>query len=110
MNDIRSRSGKINDLRPLTAFLYELMRDHVVPGVVEKIVSQDQCAGIMEEYQFSNGWLASYAKDLSDRLERQTKEDAVLTWLKEQNVESTVERHFLYKLTDKRTLELEVKL
>lgn len=47
----------------LVAFLYDLLRDHVTPGVVEKI-AQDATA----ETLFTNGWLARYAEDLATRL------------------------------------------
>lgn len=59
----------------LTAFLYELMRDYVVCGDVEKILkpqgeyeakqkdAHEEC-----RYELTNGYLAAYAEDVTDRL------------------------------------------
>jgi len=53
----------------LTAFLYQIMRDHVPPGVIEKIVSADE-----EDFEdgtdvlLSNYHLGAYADELADRL------------------------------------------
>lgn len=63
MQALRERSGKVNSDSPLVSFLYELMRDHVTPGVVEGLVT-----GIAQPCQFCNGYLASYAQDVADRL------------------------------------------
>lgn len=57
----------------LTTFLYELMRDHVQPGVVEKIVSMDEEASEEEddepvEFVLSNYHLAAYADEIARRL------------------------------------------
>ncbi len=62
---IRQRSGSVNDTRPLVSFLYVLMRDHLVPGVVEGIEIHAQSG---KEKLFCNGWLARHAQDLADRL------------------------------------------
>lgn len=98
MEDLRVRSGEVNDRRPLVAFLYELMRDYTTPGVVEKIISQDQCATSAEEFQFSNGWLATYAKDLAERLEQRHNRDAVLNWLNAQNnIATEREKQFIIR-------------
>lgn len=60
---------------PLVAFLYQLMRDHVPYGVVEKIVVEDERAreensveGEDFEYILSNGHLGKYAEDVAKRL------------------------------------------
>ena len=55
----------VTDDRPLVSFLYELMRDHVTPGVVERLVKESPAG----ETKFTNGHLANYAKELADRLE-----------------------------------------
>ena len=53
----------------LTAFLYEILRDHVQPGVIEKIVATDE-----EEFKdgteilLSNNHLGAYADELAHRL------------------------------------------
>lgn len=55
---------KVSDDRPLVSFLYDLMRDHVTPGVVQELV--DNSPNI--EIVFTNGHLANYAKELADQL------------------------------------------
>jgi len=53
----------------LVAFLYELMRDHVPPGVIEKIVSTDEA-----KYEdgtsvlLTNRHLGAYADEVAVRL------------------------------------------
>lgn len=63
--NIRERSGSVNSDDPLVAFLYLLIRDHVHPGDIEdlmkKITKDETC-------EFSNGWLAEYARDIASRL------------------------------------------
>lgn len=49
----------------LTVFLYELMRDHLTPGVVEELVRKSEEQG---EWKLSNGYLAEYADELGSRL------------------------------------------
>lgn len=58
-------SNVVQDPRALVSFLYELMRDHVPPGVVEHLVITSP-AGLTT---YTNGHLARYAKELADRLE-----------------------------------------
>jgi len=51
----------------IRALLYELMRDHIPPGVIEGIVSrQEEYAG--EAFVYSNKHLARYAMELAERL------------------------------------------
>lgn len=59
------RSGQQGTRSPLVSFLYELMRDHVPPGVVEGLTLG--CEGPIET-TLTNGWLAQYAKDVVQRL------------------------------------------
>lgn len=63
---LRERSGTIQSDSKLVSFLYELMLDHLPPGKVEEIVRSSQEP---DTTTYTNGWLALYAKDLSDRLE-----------------------------------------
>lgn len=63
----------------LVSLLYDLMRDHVPPGVIEGIVQRDRKA-VEKTYptfekgfplyrvNFSNGHLARYAQELAARL------------------------------------------
>lgn len=66
MTELRNRSRSINSNDKLVAFLYDLMRDYITCGEVEAIM-----AVIKEEkfeYEFCNGYLANYAKDIARRL------------------------------------------
>ncbi len=62
---LRERSGNINSKDKVTSFLYILMRDHLPVGTVEKIL-REHCNN--EQAEFSNGWLARVAIDMSARL------------------------------------------
>lgn len=65
----RARSGEVNSDDSLVAFLYILMRDHLTPGVVEEIILNHVVGPLGPgERQFTNGWLASYAKDVAEQL------------------------------------------
>jgi len=59
------RSGKVFAATPLVSFLYDLMRDHLPPGTVERLVREAESPGTTT---YTNGWLAMYAKDVADRL------------------------------------------
>lgn len=50
----------------LTSFLYELMRDHMPCGIVEKLVQTSQSDG--ESVEYTNGYLAQYAQNLAKKL------------------------------------------
>ena len=65
--ELRYRSGSVNSTEPLVSFLYILMRDHLPAGVVERIY-QEHVAGTFSNSKFTNGYLASYAKDLAERI------------------------------------------
>ena len=64
---MRERSEKIEIDSKLVSFLYELMRDYLTPGIVEKLVQASQEPHIV----YTNGWLAKYAEDLANRLKDQ---------------------------------------
>jgi hypothetical protein len=64
---IRDRSGTVSSTNPMVSFLYELMRGHVPPGVVEQIMANMEVER-GKEVVFTNGWLANYAKDVAARL------------------------------------------
>ena len=53
-NALRDRSGNVNFNGKLISFLYELMRDHVPTGVIEKIVRESSDPDV----EYCNGWLA----------------------------------------------------
>jgi hypothetical protein len=62
---LRERSGSVSSKDKLVAFLYVLMRDHLVPGAVEEIM---RTVEPNDETHFSNGHLAKYAQDVVERL------------------------------------------
>ncbi len=63
---LTKRSGDVVFEGKLTSFLYGLMRDHLPPGIIEDLVRESEVEN--PPIYYSNGWLAEYAKDLSDRL------------------------------------------
>lgn len=65
IEEMRKRTGSVKSCDPLVSFLYILMRDHVTPGTVEKIMEQHIGYG---ECIFTNGHLARLAQDVKDRL------------------------------------------
>ena len=66
-DELREISGKIAYADPLTSFFYQLIRDELPAGTVEKIVQE-----VIEEPNdgclFTNGWLAQYARNLAETL------------------------------------------
>lgn len=64
-NDLREGSGNIKINSRLVSFLYELMRDYLPPGTVEKIV---QASDSEQNVHYTNGWLAQYAEHIANRL------------------------------------------
>lgn len=62
---LRERSGGVNSDSKLVALLYILMRDHITPGVMEKVVRVHVSEA---STLYTNGFLANYAKDLAERL------------------------------------------
>jgi len=64
MTELRDRSGEVCIDSKLVSFLYDLMRDHLPPGVVETLVQNASNPDVT----YTNGWLASYAEDLAKRL------------------------------------------
>ena len=69
INDaLRVRSGSIDIDGKLVDFLYTLMQDHLTIGTVEKLVRDAEINQTSGPNQYSNGWLASYAQDLANRL------------------------------------------
>lgn len=65
MDELREESGVVTYADPLTSFFYQLMRDHLPAGVVEKIVG-DIVKEAGQSVTFTNGWLARYANNLAD--------------------------------------------
>ena len=66
---LRERSGSVTIDSHLVSFLYELMRDHVPPGIVEEVMRKTMGPS---EVVYTNGWLARYAEDVASRLQAPT--------------------------------------
>lgn len=69
---MRERSGEYDSPSLMVGFLYLLMRDHITPGTVEYMMIQLAKEGWVieprKDMEFTNGWLARYAEDVSLRL------------------------------------------
>lgn len=61
---LKEESGNVVDDTKLVLFLYSLLRDHLTAGVVEELVRDSQDIPV----EYTNGYLANYAKNLADRL------------------------------------------
>lgn len=67
LEDLRNESGRFETTDKLTAFLYDLMRDHLPPGTVAELVHNSRG----EKFQLTNGWLGTYAEYLARKLRRE---------------------------------------
>ncbi len=67
-DNLRESSGGVQINSKLVSFLYELMRDHLPAGTVEKIVRASEGES---NVVYTNGWLAQYAEYLANRLKDQ---------------------------------------
>lgn len=65
MDPVRLASGGYRTNRPVVAFLYELLRDHVQPGDLQGVVNR---CPLNENYTLSNKWLGAYSEYIADRL------------------------------------------
>lgn len=61
---LKEESGNVVYDDRLVSFLYSLLRDHLPAGVVEELVRDSQDIPV----EYTNGYLANYAKNLADRL------------------------------------------
>lgn len=66
---MRKASGGITSRDKVTQLFYILIRDHVVVGNIEKVVD----SMVEQEVQFTNGWIANYAKYLTKRVRNAKK-------------------------------------
>ena len=69
---MREESGNIKSSDKLTCFLYILGRDYLSIGKIEEIVSMISEDEDEKEYVYTNGWLAKYCIDVSNRLKNET--------------------------------------
>lgn len=65
MAALRTASGTVAVDSKLVSFLYELMRDHVTPGTIEKVLIESEYES---EVTYCNGFLAEYAINIAERL------------------------------------------
>ena len=65
---LRIDSGFVNSHDKLVGFLYLLLRDYVPAGDIEEIMKQISKKESSETYEFTNGYIASYAKNIQERL------------------------------------------
>jgi len=79
MVDVKSRdtllkeaSGSVTSDDPMVGFLYDLMRDYVQPGDIERAVENNL---YRDTYTFSNGWLAKYAEDVVKTLTKKPDDE-----------------------------------
>jgi uncharacterized protein YodC (DUF2158 family) len=62
---LKEASGTVTSDDPMVGFVYDLLRDYVRPGDMERAVENNLYKGTCT---FSNGWLAKYAKDVVETL------------------------------------------
>ena len=66
--EMHKRSGAVHDEDVLVSLFYDLLRDHIHPGDLEKLV-REACENRDKTIVYSNGWLAAYAQDMVRRLD-----------------------------------------
>jgi len=64
-NNISNESGNVVIKSRLVSFIYVLLRDYITPGKIEDIISNNTSN---KRVKYSNGWLAKYAENISNRL------------------------------------------
>ncbi len=64
------RSGKVKSDSKLVGFIYDLLRDKIPPGEMERILKDGKTSNVNENnpVYYSNGWIANYALDIANRL------------------------------------------
>lgn len=81
------RSGNFSTNSNLVAFVYELLRDHVLPGDMLKVVDDSAVEHINDSnyeqpmWRLSNGWLAQFARDIVRRLILSERERAAFKFV-----------------------------
>ena len=66
MSDLSMASGCVRCSDPVAVLMYLLLKEHVSPEIMNRVVEQVQKAGSMVE--IDNGWLGRYALYLSQQL------------------------------------------
>jgi len=81
------RSGNFTTGSNLVAFVYELLRDHVLPGDMMKVVNDSDIEHTNDVdyekpmWRLSNGWLAQFAHDIVRRLILSERERAAFKFV-----------------------------
>ncbi len=70
--DIKKCSGEFSSNDRLTAIFYELLRDHIAPGVLQQVFCENPPG---TRNHFTNGWLAKYAAHLAKDVRNIPQED-----------------------------------
>lgn len=65
---LRERSGHVVSYDSLVCFFYLLARDALPVGVIERLLGEVEVAATSGTYVFTNGWLATWAKDVVQRI------------------------------------------
>src|SRR5467141_1109397 len=71
IKELRIKSGDKATTSATVEFLYTLMRDYLPVGVIEKIIADQEWNTYdrdSEATAFTNGWLAEYAFNVTERL------------------------------------------
>ena len=69
--EMHVQSGRVVSDDRVVWQIYTLLRDHVQPGVIERLVDDIESSD-NKTATFTNGWLAHYAIDLARRLKEKT--------------------------------------
>lgn len=72
---MRLASHCVTDTRSVVALLYMLAREHLPIGQIEAII--DGLETDCDDFRFTNGWLAEWAKDATGRLENFDREKEI---------------------------------
>ena len=65
---LREASGGITDKRDLVSFLYELMRDEIPAGTIQRALVNSRRQPGTAAWVFCNGFVAQYAQYVADQL------------------------------------------
>ncbi len=68
---LKEASGTVTSDDPMVGFVYDLLRDYVRPGDMERAVENNLYKGTCT---FSNGWLANYAKNIVKTLTKHSED------------------------------------
>lgn len=67
-DDLREASGAVDGTDLVQAVFYDLMRDHLPAGTLQKLVDDTVKYADKRPFQYTNGYLAQHAAFLADKL------------------------------------------